>query len=135
MGGFGKDPIPGWGPTEPEKEPAPALRPETAHLRALNGPCAGREFPLNALRLILGRNDPPLLTVDIDLTDCEMGSPPKISRRHAEIRWADDALQIVDLGSLNGTWIDNTRLPPSEPTSLAVGSRLRLANLEFEVAA
>jgi pSer/pThr/pTyr-binding forkhead associated (FHA) protein len=132
MGGFGKDPIPGWGPTEPET-PESGLCPETARLRILNGPCSGREIPLNVLRLTLGRNDPPLLTVDIDLTDCEFGSPPKISRRHAEIRWADDALQIVDLGSLNGTWIGDTRLPPSEPAPLEIGSRIKLANVEFEV--
>jgi pSer/pThr/pTyr-binding forkhead associated (FHA) protein len=48
-------------------------------------------------------------------------------------------LQIRDLGSRNGTFIDGEKLeiPPnqsfSEPVSLKAGSHIRLGNLELEV--
>ena len=139
MGGFGQDPIPGY--DLPAKEaPALCLTPETALLRLLNGPAAGRVFPLSALRILIGRSDArAAIHADIDLTDCELGSPPKISRRHAELQWADETLRLIDLGSANGTWHNSERLtfpsnkPPSAPLSLAPHDRLRFANLEFEI--
>ena len=137
MGGFGRDPIPGFAPTAiPSTTP---LRIDTACLKVLNGPGAGREFPLDRLRLWVGRSDPPGIAVDIDLTECELGVPPKVSRRHAEILWVEGTLQVTDLGSSNGTWVDGKRLPVSanaplsEPAYLPLGSKIRFANLECEV--
>ena len=141
MGGFGQDPIPGYDRSEKDA-PALLLTPATAALRLLNGPAAGRTFPLTALRLLIGRSDPKAaIHADIDLTDCELGTPPKISRRHAELQWAEETLRLIDLGSANGTWHNGGRLalpngkPPSLPVTLAPGDRLRCANLEFEVIA
>jgi pSer/pThr/pTyr-binding forkhead associated (FHA) protein len=118
---------------------APALHPASALLRILNGPAAGRAFPLNAVRLLIGRSDPPIHFADIDLTDCELGQTPKISRRHAELRWVDDTLQILDLGSSNGTDVNGERLvavgrPGAVPIILLPGDHLRFANLECEIA-
>jgi len=141
MGGFGQDPIPGY---DLAKEDTPALRltPETAALRLLNGPAAGRTYPLNALRLLVGRSDPKAaIHADIDLTDCEQGATPMISRRHAELQWADETLRLIDLGSANGTWHNSERLAPangkpiSTCVSLTLGDRIRFANLEFELIA
>ena len=139
MGGFGQDPIPGYD-LPGQAAPTLPLSPETAVLRLLNGPAAGRTFPLTALRIRIGRSDPKAaIQADIDLTDCEQGSPPKVSRRHAELQWADDTLRLIDLGSANGTWHNSERLvlpngkPPSTPISLAPGDRLRFADLEFEI--
>ncbi|MCW3095657.1 MAG: domain containing protein [Chthonomonadaceae bacterium] len=139
MGGFGQDPIPGYD-LPGQKTTALPLTPETAALRLLNGPAAGRTFPLTGLRLRVGRTDAKAaIHADIDLTDCEQGSTPKISRRHAELQWADATLRLIDLGSANGTWHNTERLalpngkPLSAPVSLAPGDRIRFANLEFEV--
>lgn len=48
-----------------------------------------------------------------------------VSRRHAVIRVADGVLSIEDLGSANGTWVDEARieaLTPLRPTSqIAIG--------------
>ena len=139
MGGFGQDPIPGYDlPTQ--AAPSLPLTPETAFLRLLNGPAAGRTFPLTALRVVIGRTDPKAaLHPDIDLTDCESALPHRISRRHAELQWADGSLRLVDLGSANGTWRNAERLavpvgkPSSAPIPLAPGDRLRFAALEFEL--
>lgn len=133
-GGFGRDPIPGMG------EPVPSgLTPETARLRVLNGPATGQTFALDQPRLLVGRNDPPVLTVDLDMTACELGQTPMVSRRHAEIQWVDGQLQVVDLGSTNGTCVNGERLlaqgsaPPSAPAPLQTGDRVKFANLELEV--
>ena len=139
MGGFGQDPIPGYD-LPGQDTPALPLTPETALLRLLNGPAAGRAFPLTALRILIGRSDAQAaIHADIDLTDCEQGASSKVSRRHAELQWAEETLRLTDLGSANGTWHNAERLalpngkPPSAPVSLAPGDRLRFANLEFEV--
>jgi pSer/pThr/pTyr-binding forkhead associated (FHA) protein len=139
MGGFGQDPIPGYD-LPGASAPSLPLSPETAALRLLNGPAAGRTFPLTGLRLRVGRTDAKsAIHADIDLTDCERGSPPKISRRHAELQWVDATLRLIDLGSANGTWHNAERLalpngkPLSAPVSLAPGDRIRFANLEFEL--
>ena len=139
MGGFGQDPIPGYD-LSPEATPTLPLTPETAAIRLLNGPTAGRTYPLTALRLLVGRTDArAAIHADIDLTDCEQGPTPKVSRRHAELQWAEETLRLIDLGSANGTWHNSERLtlpsgkPPSDFVSLTIGDRIRFANLEFEL--
>ncbi len=127
--GFGIDPIPGLS----------RLTPDNAKLLLLNGPAAASRFPLHRIRSLIGRNDLPLITVDIDLTECEIGDPIAISRRHAVIEWVEGELQIVDLCSRNGTFVDGQKLTaiapnqPSAPVILKAGSKVKLGNLEFEV--
>ena len=138
MGGFGRDPIPGMG-AGPAAVATRQRVSEPMRLRVCNGPGAGREFPMGGLRMRIGRNDPPAVSVDIDLSDCELGSPALISRLHAELIWADGRPQLIDLGSRNGTWVDEQPLTPSgesalsAPVPLKTGSKIRFANLELEV--
>lgn len=127
--GFGLDPVPGFG----------RLTPERTGLLLLNGPKAKQLFSLQRMRTLIGRSDPPEVVVDLDLTDCELGDIPMISRRHAVIEWHQGELHIIDLASRNGTIVDGTPLTsaqpnqPSAPATLKMGSKLQLANLEFEV--
>ena len=137
MGGFGKDPIPGF--RAPVRLPASksADTSERIGLRVLNGPCIDRIFEIGGARSLVGRGDPPVLTVDLDLESCELGTPAMVSRRHAELIWIDGKLHVVDLGSRNGTWVDEQPVGSgdgsvSEPKLLAIGSKLRLANLELD---
>ena len=64
-----------------------------------------REGPLEGDRLdvesqvVLGRGD-----ADVVIDD------PQISRRHALVRAAGELLEIVDLDSLNGTWVNGQRI-------------------------
>lgn len=66
-------------------------------------------FPITT-RLILGRADPTSnIQVDVDLTDyhaAEYG----VSRRHIEIVHKDDALWARDLGSRNGSFLNDEPL-------------------------
>ena len=115
------------------------LTPTNARLKVLNGPGAGQVFSLDRVRILVGRSDPPAILVDVDLRECELGGPPMISRRHAELQWVDGDLQLVDLDSANGTYVDGTRLTaqtpksPSQPVKLRDGVRIKLGNLELEV--
>lgn len=53
-----------------------------------------------------------------------------ISARHAVIRWSGGRWEVRDLGSRNGTFVDDVRLEPGTPTPLTLGSRLELAKQE-----
>ncbi len=50
-----------------------------------------------------------------------------LSRRHARLRLAAEGLWVEDLGSTNGTFVNETRLTPHQPFLLAESGRLRLA--------
>ena len=128
-GGFGYDPIPGLA----------QLNPETTYLFILNGPKANESFSLNRLRSLIGRSHLPHITVDIDLSTYELTIPATISRYHAVIQWANNKLQIIDLHSRNGTFVNGLQLipqsdnQPSVPVVLTVGSKIRLGDLELAI--
>ena len=56
-----------------------------------------------------------------------------LSRRHALIQRTEHGYEITDLGSSNGTWVNNERLQPHRPYPLASGSQIRLARMRFLV--
>ncbi|MCH9046868.1 MAG: FHA domain-containing protein, partial [SAR324 cluster bacterium] len=63
--------------------------------------------------------------------DCElMLEHPKISRKHASLKGnLDDGITITDLGSSNGTFIQNKALPHNTPTPVGLNERIVIANL------
>ena len=67
-------------------------------LNVTRGPFAGRQIEV-AGQLIVGRQG-----ADVTLDD------PEVSRRHAAIRPAEGALEIEDLGSTNGTWVNGAKV-------------------------
>jgi predicted Zn finger-like uncharacterized protein len=80
----------------PERSPA-ALKLPTDYklsLAVIAGPDAGRIFPIEKPRVVIGREE-----VDVVLED------PEISRQHAAVEVAGDKVTVVDLGSSNGTLI------------------------------
>jgi class 3 adenylate cyclase len=88
-------------------------------LLVTDGPLAGRRFEVDA-RLLVGR-------VDADLTiDDEL-----VSRRHAEIRAVEGALEIEDRGSLNGTWVNGERI--AGPRTLVPGDVIKLGKTSLAV--
>jgi hypothetical protein len=56
-----------------------------------------------------------------------------LSRRHAVIRRAGDGYQVLDLGSVNGTWLNEERLIPHKSYPLPSGSHLRLGRMRLFV--
>jgi hypothetical protein len=56
-----------------------------------------------------------------------------LSRRHVIIRRAGDGYEVMDLGSVNGTWLSEERLAPHKSYPLPSGSHLRLARMRLFV--
>ncbi len=52
----------------------------------------------------------------------------KVSRKHAMVRWEKDEFVVRDLGSRNGTFVNDQRI---EVTGLANGDVLRFGNMEL----
>jgi predicted component of type VI protein secretion system len=86
-----------------------------------SGPLAGHDVEVTAA-LVLGRQ-----AADLPIDD------PEVSRRHATLRPAGGGLEVEDLGSLNGTWVNGTRI--QGPVRLKHGDRVQLGDTSFEVRA
>jgi hypothetical protein len=56
-----------------------------------------------------------------------------LSRRHAVIRRIEHGYEVLDLGSVNGTWVNNERLVPHKSYTLASGSHLRIGSMQLFV--
>jgi pSer/pThr/pTyr-binding forkhead associated (FHA) protein len=83
-----------------------------ARLRVVSGPNAGQTVDVEE-EIVIGRED-----TDIAIDDDEM------SRRHAVVRRHANRLQVEDLGSTNGTFVDGTRI--AEPTLLGGGAEIKV---------
>lgn len=84
--------------------------------------------------LVFGRRDPATGAMpDIDLTPYA-GYRMGVSRRHAAIRTAEENyLDVWDLGSSNGTFLNGQRLNAHRPYRLRDGDRLRLGQMVIRV--
>ena len=78
--------------------------------------------------MIIGRYDPGASVPTVDLTAFNGGSMG-VSRRHARIRKVDHLYILEDLGSTNGTWVNQTRLPKGKQQGLHSGDVLQLGQL------
>lgn len=56
-----------------------------------------------------------------------------LSRRHAAIQQTQDGYELMDLGSVNGTWLNEERLVPHTSYPLPSGSHLRLGRMRILV--
>ena len=83
------------------------------------GPLSGRRVEIDA-ELVLGREDAGLTIED-----------EEISRRHAVVRPGDGGIEIEDLGSTNGTYVNGSRI--EGPTRLAGGDTVKLGRSVLEV--
>lgn len=82
---------------------APVLPPGVALLVVTHGPNAGARFLLDLDVITAGRS----VDSDIFLDDVT------VSRQHAEFRRVANGFAIVDLGSLNGTYVNGERVNES----------------------
>lgn len=56
-----------------------------------------------------------------------------VSRRHCEFFLKDDAVFIRDMGSTNGTLLDDELIPASVPTRVKPGSIVRIGSVAFRI--
>jgi two-component system, cell cycle response regulator len=80
------------------------------------GSDAGRRYPLADRPILIGRADDRDVRID----------DPSVSRRHARVAPADGGHAVEDLGSTNGTQVNNE--PVGEPRPLRDGDYLRVGN-------
>ena len=79
--------------------------------------------------MILGRRDPTTgASPEVDLTSYA-GYRMGVSRRHASLALENNRLNLWDLGSSNGTFINGTRLTPHQPSPLRDGDEVRLGQM------
>ncbi|MGV9980162.1 FHA domain-containing protein [Micromonospora wenchangensis] len=83
------------------------------------GPMRGASFRVRPQPQVIGRAP----TADIAVADAHL------SRRHAEVRLTDDGVLLADLGSTNGTWLNDRRITDAEP--LTDGDVIRLGRTEL----
>ncbi len=94
-------------------------RPGAATLRAVSGNASGRSWQLPQSESSIGRDDKNLISID----------DGKSSREHAKIRYADGIYSLVDLGSSNGTYLNDQRV--SGQTPLNSGDQIRVGDTVF----
>jgi hypothetical protein len=106
---------------------APAA--EAAHI-ALMIAGAGAPIPLNLeSQTVLGRYDADRRQQpDVDLTAYE-AFEKGVSGLHAVIQHTTEGVQIVDMGSTNGTYVNGRRLIPDRHYILRDGDEIRLSRL------
>jgi pSer/pThr/pTyr-binding forkhead associated (FHA) protein len=83
--------------------------------------------------LMIGRLDPDTGEApDIDLTMYQ-AAEKGVSRRHAVITRRETALNIIDLGTPNGTFLNGQRLVANQPRVLRDGDEVRLGHLVLRI--
>ena len=108
-------------PIEAEAEDEAHLRelaPGQAALIVRRGPAAGTKFTLDGEVVTVGRHPQS----DIFLNDIT------VSRRHAELHRSGERYTVQDLGSLNGTYVNRSRVDQSK---LASGDELQIGKFRL----
>ena len=98
-------------------------QPSVLQLNVVSGPDCGAVIPLHRGELVVGRG----LESDVRLED------PDLSRRHVRLSVDLHRVLIEDLGSTNGTFLDNERLAAAQH-QLALQSIVRIGNTCLRVA-
>jgi pSer/pThr/pTyr-binding forkhead associated (FHA) protein len=79
-----------------------------------------RDFPLNGAKAIIGRRQ-----------DCDLRIPTRdVSRQHCALLTKGKTLQVKDMGSSNGTYVNGKRVAESP---LTAGDQLRVGPVTFIV--
>src|SRR5450755_2490341 len=90
-------------------------------LIVLAGAKDGTQIPLKKDKFVIGR-----------ASECTLRAGSEaISRRHCAILRSDGVWVARDLGSRNGTYINDQKI--EQPTPLSVGDELRVGPLKFRV--
>jgi len=90
-------------------------------LRVVGGKNAGQELPVAGPRFVIGRGD-----------GCQLrAKSPAIAERHCELELAPGLVRLHDLGSGEGTFVNDQRVTGSR--DLKIGDQLRVGPLTFEL--
>jgi pSer/pThr/pTyr-binding forkhead associated (FHA) protein len=90
-------------------------------LRIVAGPASGQTFEVGRAGATMGRSP----DISIRMSD------ERLSRRHAQIQFKDGGYWLADLGSSNGTYVNQHRL--SAPHQLRSGDVIGLGRTRLSV--
>ena len=96
---------------------------ERLRLVVVAGPLKGTSIPLGDATVTIGRSPRATLVIEDDYC----------SSRHARVFLEGGTWMVEDLGSTNGTFLDDARL--TEPEAFPVGSRLTMGATSLEMRA
>ena len=88
-------------------------------LKGLTGPWANQKFPVKG-KLVVGRQAPATVVFEDD----------SVSRKHAELEPTPEGVVLRDLGSANGTLVNDERLEPQQPVVLQPGDIITFGMVE-----
>jgi pSer/pThr/pTyr-binding forkhead associated (FHA) protein len=117
----------------PADLPAAVALPQGAQPRllVLRGQKRNVEYPVYPGLNFIGRADEK--PVDIDLEEQEPPDRIWCSRQHACISFEENILQIEDLNSANGTYVNRTRVYPGQKRPLSVNDIVQIGNVQLKV--
>jgi hypothetical protein len=81
---------------------------------------------------VVGRGIPDGVPADLDLTAYD-GGELGVSRQHATLQPTSDELQLIDLGSTNGTMVNGDELVKGKPRKVEDGDTLSFGGLHFKL--
>jgi len=95
---------------------------------------SGRRLSLDLTdEIAIGRADARQdIWPEVDLT-LEEGAENGVSRRHALVRNSDEGVVVIDLGSTNGTRVNDRLLTPERPHLLRDGDLVYFGRLRVQV--
>ena len=96
-----------------------------AVLICLMGPqgCVGRRWTLGEERTVIGRSAKSQICID----------DPSVSRIHASVTpLSDSDIVLTDLGSRNGTRLDNDAIPPAKAVALRDNQQIKVGTAVFK---
>lgn len=93
-------------------------------LKVVSGADAGRSVPIKPEGMLIGRGD----ACDFQLQD------GAASRRHAELTWTSRGIALRDLGSGNGTKVNDQRISPNADFLIQEGDLITIGLTVIEVA-
>ncbi len=92
-----------------------------AKLKVVGGRHHGKIIPLATRKFLIGREQ-----------DCHLRPNSELVSRHHCALWVDDfAVRVRDLGSTNGTFVNNSRVRGEQV--LGAGDHIRVGKLDFEL--
>ena len=105
--------------------PRPTLRTKKTakHLVITEGPLSGTLIPLGSATIIIGRAADATIVLEDDF----------VSTHHTRLMPRDGHWLVEDMGSTNGTWIDQEKV--IAPTVLIQGAKLRIGRTSLELGA
>ena len=100
-------------------------------LLVLRGQKRNVEYPIYEGLNFVGRADEK--PVDIDLEDQEPPDRIWCSRQHACLSFENNELNLEDLNSANGTYVNRTRIYPGQKRALVPNDIIQIGNVQMKV--